>query len=534
MGSRSFLGVLAVAGTLAAVTLAAQPRRSPSPAPSSRATTRAPSPAPSPDAAEPVIIFLIDNSASLPPLDPEEQRVTALEKMFGFLKGKPYRLILFGGRSEVYLDDLTQYRNNGQWTDFYWAFQKAREVMSGYPPGTDFRMVLVTDAILDPSPDDWAGTKRPPGVDIRRDVGDKTVELLKEMGEPLYVILIGDAPSDRWTGQPERAPGLVRDMIQAANGVRATAFAQSVAAFFADDGVLLKKFVFRVQPHEGLKGIQPVVTRIAAPAVPSVDTGLFAALVLPLVLFLFLLLGILVRAFPGPGDVEIVELPIGAPVHVAVDRLHKLDGSSWSATGLSLVGDARDATATFHYEPPAVDLTGTGIDLSTADADTRALVPLSLDALRHALAERAARGSKDEKIFDLNLDYMAKNLGAAEAERVLLTPVAERRRIPALDFLRAKAHLLGNDALRHSLLEPRVSVTTFGKGGERKEARPGATLQIGPYRFLVQDVAKGGRKDAKLILHYDRIPSLLGLKNWMPRGLQRAARFRRSSQRVVS
>ena len=500
-----------------------------------------PSPTPSPVASpaagsgkEPVIIFLIDNSASLPPLDPEEQRVAALEKMFTFLRGNPYRLILFGGKNELFVDDVSRYRNTGQWTDYYWAFEKARDLMKEYPPGTEFRMILVTDAILDPSPEEWAHVTRPPGVDIRRDVGDKTVALLDEMDVPLYVILIGGAASDSRAGQPERAPGLVRDMIHAANGVRATPFAQSVAAFFADDGLLLKKFVFRVMPHEGLAAIKPVVTRIAAPANATVDTGFFAGLVLPLVLFLFLLLGILVRAFPGPGDVEILELPIGAPVHVAVDRMHKLDGSSWANTGLSLVGDPREATATFHYEPPALDLTGSGVDLKDADADTRALLPLSVDELRHALAERSERGSKDEKIFALNLDYMAKNLGAAEAERVLLTPVGERRRISALDFLRAKTHLLSNDALRHALLEPRVTVTTYGKGGARKEAKPGATVQIGPYRFLVQDVAKGGRKDVRLILHYDKIPSLLGLKNWMPGRLQGAARFRRNSQRVVS
>jgi hypothetical protein len=506
----------------------------------SAALLAAPSPVPSaaasPSAAAkgPVILFLIDNSASLPPLDPNEQRVAALEKMFTFLQGQPYRLILFGGRQEVFVDDVSRYRNTGQWTDYYWAFEKARDLMKEYPAGTEFRMVLFTDAILDPSPADWADSPRPPGVDIRRDVGDKTVALLSELGVPLYVILVGDAPSDRLNGQPERAPGLVRDMIQAANGMRATAFAQSVAAFFADDGVLLKKFVFRVQPHEGLAAIKPVVTRIAAPASASVETGLFAGLVLPMVLFLFLLLGILVRAFPGPGDVEIVELPMGAPVHVAVDRMHKLDGSGWSTTGLSLVGDPRDATATFTYQPPALDLTGAGIDLTDADADTRALVPLSLEELRHALVQRAESGSKDEKIFALNLDYMAKNLGAAEAERVLMTPVAERRRIPAIDFLRAKTHLLASDTLRQALLEPRVTVATYGKGGERKEALPGTTLRIGPYGFVVQDVAKGGRKDARIILHYDRIPSALGLKNWLPRRLQRIARFRGDSHRVVS
>ena len=83
--------------------------------------------------AGPVILFLIDNSASLPPLDPSEKRVTALEKMFTFLQGQRYRLVLFGGRREIFVDDVSQYRNDGQWTDFYCAFVKAKEIAAGLP-----------------------------------------------------------------------------------------------------------------------------------------------------------------------------------------------------------------------------------------------------------------------------------------------------------------------------------------------------------------------------------------------------------------
>ena len=54
-------------------------------------TPAAPSPTASPVTGAPVILFLIDNSASLPPLDPDEKRVAALEKMFTFLQGQPYR-----------------------------------------------------------------------------------------------------------------------------------------------------------------------------------------------------------------------------------------------------------------------------------------------------------------------------------------------------------------------------------------------------------------------------------------------------------
>src|SRR4029450_7065049 len=98
------------------------------PTPSPAAAASSPSPSPTPPPHGPVIFFLVDNSASLPPLDPDEQRVAALEKMFGFLKGQPYRLILFGGREEVYVDDVSRYHNDGQWTDFYFAFKKAHEL----------------------------------------------------------------------------------------------------------------------------------------------------------------------------------------------------------------------------------------------------------------------------------------------------------------------------------------------------------------------------------------------------------------------
>jgi hypothetical protein len=508
----------------------------PSPGPtSSPATLDVP---PIPPAARntpgPTILFLIDNSASLPPLDPEEKRVEALEKMFTFLRGRPYRLILFGGRQEVFVDDATKYRNNGQWTDFYFAFDKARELAAAdYPPNADLRLVLITDAILDPSPADWADLSVPEGADLKAHDIEKTLELIREMGIPLYVILVGEPPTVSSKGNPERAPGLILDMVQAANGKKAAPFAQSMASFFADDGVLLKKFVFRVEPQEGLKKIQPIVTRIAAPSRPGVEAQFLSALILPLSLFLALLLGILVRAFPGPGDVEVLELDVNTPVHVAADRLHKVEGG-WSSAGLSKVADAKDAAATFTYQTPTLDLTGSGIETAGLDTTVAWLLPLPLDELRKAFDDINSKGTKDEKIFALNLDYMAKNLEAREAERILTTPVASRRNVSATEYLHAKTRLLSDESLRRALLDPRLQFLGYGKGAERKELKPGMAVRIGPYGFLVQDVSKGGRRDVRLVLHYDRIPSLLGLKSWLPDRFQQIFRFRRSSQRVVS
>ena len=78
----------------------------------------------------PVILFLVDNSASLPPLDPDEKRVAALEKMFTFLQGPALSADPVRRRSaRSTVDDVSQYNNRGQWTDIYSAFEKVREIV---------------------------------------------------------------------------------------------------------------------------------------------------------------------------------------------------------------------------------------------------------------------------------------------------------------------------------------------------------------------------------------------------------------------
>jgi hypothetical protein len=505
---------------------------SPSPAPTP-AGARAGSPPGAAAAAEPVTIFLVDNSASLPPLDPQEKRVTALEKMFTFLEGRPHRLVLFAARGETVIDDPSRYTNRGQWTDFLAAFERARDVMREYPPATSFRLVLLTDGVLDPDPEEWQGARLAAGEDLKGHVRQQTLALIRALKQPLYVILVGDVPAEGVEpGNREQAPRFVLDMVAAANGAQASAMAQRLSGFFKDDGLLLRKFIFRIEPGAGLAKVEPVVRRIAAPPSVSVELQLLSGLVLPLVLFLALMLGILVRSFPGPGDLEIVELSEGQPVHLVADKLHKTDGG-WATAGLSLLSDAREAAATLHYQRPQVDLTGIGLAGDGVDALSQQLLQLDLDALRARLEQLSDHGTKEEKIYALNLDYMAKDFDPAQAERILTTPLTERRRVPSLDFLRAKAHLLSNDELRARLTEPRVQVITYGREGERKEVAPGATCRVGRYGFLVQDVARGGRKDVRVTLYYDRIPSLLGLKTWLPDVFQRVFRLRRSRQRVV-
>jgi len=487
---------------------------------------------PPPPGEGPVILFLVDNSASLPPLDPTEKRVVALEKMFAFLQGHRYRLILFGGKNEIAVDDVSRYRNEGLWTDFYHAFARAKTLAATYPRGTDLRIVLLTDAIADPDPKDWPDV--PSGWDARAHSMRKTVELVGDMRIPLYVVLVGDPHGDVAGRDREQSPGFVLDLVQAANGSAATPLAQTLASFFQDDGLLLRKFVYRVAPHEGLKKIEPVVRRIAAPPRAGIEVRIFSYFVLPLLLILVSLLGLLVRSFPGPGDLEVLELAADQPVHVAADRIHRAPDGTWSTQGLSLVADARTAAATFTLPGGGLELTGAGLDTAGLDPRDAALLPLGLDEMRRALENATDAGTREDKIHALNLDYAARGLTAQEAERILTRPAAERGSLAAGDFVRAKAHLAFNEPLRRRLLEPRVLVVVYGKDAGRRELTTGASLRVGGYGFLVREIGRGGRKDARLVLYYDRVRSFLGLKTLLPDLFQRAFRFRRSRQRVVS
>ena len=487
-------------------------------------------PSPPPPSEGPVILFLVDNSASLPPLDPDEKRIPALQKMFGFAEGSGHRLILFGGRSETSVDDVTRFRNDGRWTDFYHAFLRAQGIALSYPPGTDIRMVLLTDAIVDPDPGDW------PDVDAGEDLASysirQTVALLKEMRVPLYVILVGD-PGGDGVGRVEQSPGFVLEMVQAANGAAAAPLAQTLASFLADDGLLLRKFVYRVRPDEGLEKLEPTVRRIASTPRPAVELGIFFYFLLPLLLILVGLLGLLVHSFPGPGDAEVIELGAGRPVHLTADRLHRTREGAWSGQGLSLVADPREALASFTLRGGDVDLEGGGLDTSGLDPADAALLPLGLDEMREYLERATDSGTREEKIHALNLDYMAKSMSPEEAERILVRPPSERAQTAALDFVRAKTHMAFSDTLRERLLTPRVNLATYGRDAERREIRAGDSLRIGRYGFVARELAPGGRRDYRLVLYYDRVPSLLGLKTILPDRFQRLFRFRRSRQRAL-
>ena len=142
----------------------------------------------------------------------------------------------------------------------------------------------------------------PPGADLARPRrASSTVELVREMKVPLYVILVGERPAAGSTWAT--ASGASAGPGPGARGQRRRGgpLAQTLASFFDDNGVLVKKFIFRVRPEEGLKKVEPAVRRIVTPPGPRVELRVLSYVVLPLALFVLLGLGIMVRSFPVPA-----------------------------------------------------------------------------------------------------------------------------------------------------------------------------------------------------------------------------------------
>jgi hypothetical protein len=476
-----------------------------------------------PKPGQPVILLVLDNSASLPPLDPQGKRRAVLDRIKHLLNDQPYRLVLFGGRREIFVDSPERYTSNGRWTDFYFAFKKVQEIVESYPEGSEFKMILLTDGIPDPIAEDWADQNVPEGADLKKVAQEHTTELLDEMELPLYVVLVGDLVGSVY----------VREMVKAANGtLLGSRYAQGASEFFEDDGVLLRRFIYHVEPRGGLEQIVPIVYRITQTASFRVELSIVSSLLL----IMAIVVGVGVRSFPGAGDQEILELRVDRPTHIAIDKLRRISSEvpSWSWRGLSIVHETKDADATFKLQLGSQEIPPEGFDLSHMEGIPRELVEMSLPELRNRMEELLKSGNKEEMIEALNLDYVAPDFDPVKAEKLLTASTSQRRKMDPMEFLRAKIHILHNESLYDKITGPRVNCMLYGDNAEKRELRVGDRFELGPYAFRMKDFRAGGRKDYRITFSYECAPSTLWLKRIVPGFLQRILRFRRTHERIVN
>jgi hypothetical protein len=321
-------------------------------------------------------------------------------------------------------------------------------------------------------------------------------------------------------------------MVQAANGtLLGGRYAQGASEFFEDDGILLRRFIYHIEPRGGLDQIVPIVRRITQTSSFRVELSIASSLLLVMVI----LVGVGVRSFPGAGDQEILEMRVDRPTHIAVDKLRRIssDVPSWSWRGLSIVQEPKDADATFKLQLGSHEIPPEGFDLSHLEGIPQELVELPLPELRNRMDELLKSGNKQDMIEALNLDYVAPDFDPIKAEKLLTASTSQRRKMDPMEFLRAKIHLLHNESLYDRITGPRVNCMIYGDNAEKRELRVGDRFELGPYAFRMKEFSAGGRKDYRITFSYEHAPSALWLKRIVPGFIQRILRFRRTHERIV-
>ena len=382
---------------------------------------------------------------------------------------------------------------------------------------------MLTDGIVLPCPKDWADQKLPYDTPLAQAARARAIDFVARRDFSLYVLLLGKKTSPKW----------IDEMVRAANGdPSGRRYLQELSELLGGDGLLLSRFVYRVRAEGPGNELTTGIPTLRTVALPDVEIPVVGSLVV----LVALLVGVGVRTFPSKGDQEILEMWKDEPLYVTVDRWRRLSSNvpAWSWRGLSLLPSTEGAAASFVLHQIKRGFPPEGLSLDGLEDQAKELIGLPLPAISEWMHQSMRLSSPPEdKMCASELQSAARNFDPVQAERILTSKAWERKKMEAVEFLHAKLHLLYNDTLHARLTEPLVFCSTYGVNGEKRSLSVGSQITLGRYTFTVEELTPGQRKDFKMVMSYERVPSPLWLKRVIPGFIQKAIRFRLTHQRVV-
>lgn len=465
-----------------------------------------------------VNLLLMDNSRSVPVMDPGRTRQEVLAEILKILDGCENRLILFGGAKEIVVDDPSKFINDGWHTDYYYAFRRAVEIRSQYSPDRDVKIIFITDGLLDPSPGDYPENLNREKTMVQGQAHDKTLILLEEHHIPTFVILLGGR-YDLYR---------IEQISIAANGLlAANPLVEKAAAFLKNNGLLFRQFIYKVPPRSSVKEVKQIMQQIQHRDRPWIEILLAVILVLAVMSFLFLTL----RSFPAPGDRETIELVEGVAILIGTDGvlpwlpLHfRRPGRKG---GLQAVTSTNEAVASISFQQRNFDFSPRGlVGVQKLDPASRRLLEADVRQLPPMLDEMEKKGNDEEMIAATNLRYYCSNLDVARIKTIIQAREMDRLDIQADDFLKAKVYASLAPDLLEELTEHRVSITIPGRNLVRAQVLTGQEYLLGRYRMRVVMVNRDSKFSARVTLQYVKVPSPFGLKKILPLPVQQVLRLR--------
>ncbi len=466
-----------------------------------------------------VNILLFDNSASVPVTDKPMNRVKILDDVLNLLDGYENRLLLFGGRHEIRLDEPNRFINDGRHTDYYYAFRSAIRIRAEYPASCPVKIILLTDGILDAFPSDYPDEHFKTKAEAMTFSREQTLKLLDEHPVPTYIIVLGDR-YDKF---------FIQQIAVHANGFsRANPLFERAAEFLQNKGIFLQQFIFPVSKAEGVQGI----TRAVRTITHQENSLLPYYLATLLLLVILVLVIVLIQTFPAVGDLEIINLVEGVSILIGAGvrdpDVIANPGHIKRKRGLQHVTAVQYALASLSYQKRDFDFTSRGLQgLTRLEPAARQLLDLNIRQLAARLDEMEKSGTDSEIIIATNLKYYCSNLEVDDVKAIMVAREMDRMDIPALDFLHAKVYLALAPDLLDEMTEHRVRMSIPSRNIIRAQLLPRQEYPLGRYVMRVAAVERDATFRAQVVFEYVRIPSLLGLKRLIPPRLQRWLRLGR-------
>ena len=467
-----------------------------------------------------VNILLVDNSRSVPSMDPSKSRADVLSELLSSLSGFENRLILFGGRDEVFVDQPEKFVNDGWHTDYHFAFEAAIRIRNEYPPDCDVKLILITDGIMDAFPVDYPEERFTLKSEVMSHSRKMTLQLLEKGQIPLYIILLGDQYDKH----------LIESMSTRANGsIRSNPLTESAARFLNNDGFIFKQFIFKLPEKTTMAEVKQIMQTVNYTEAPRFEYALIGLLVLCLLAFVV----VAIRSFPAPGDREIIDLVEGVPVLIGADVKDLSAIANPARTGLKQglqpVTATNMAVASLSYQRRHFDFSARGLTgLDKLDPVHRRLLDSDVQSLTSRLDLLEKQGSDEEMIAATDLKYYCSNLELDQIKKILQARELDRMDIPAKDFLHAKVYVSMAPDLLEELTEQRVFLTIPSKNIIRSQLLENTQIDFNRYRMKVLKVQKDSKYSARVVLEYFRVPSTLGLKWVIPAVAQKVLRLRKS------
>jgi len=467
-----------------------------------------------------VNILLVDNSRSVPSMDPSKSRADVIKELMESLAGFENRLVLFGGRNEVSVDQPDRFVNDGWHTDFYFAFEAAVRIRKEYPPDCEVKLILITDGILDAFIVDYPEEKFALKSEVMSHSRKMALKLLEESHVPLYIILLGDQYDKHF----------IESLSARANGaMRSNPLTESAARFLNNDGFIFKQFIFKLPEKSSMAEVKKGLQTVNYTEAPRFEYSLIGLLVLCLLAFVV----VAVRSFPAPGDREVIDLVEGIPVLIGADVKDPAVIANSARSGLKLclqpVTSTNAAVASLSYQRRHFDFSSRGLTgMDKLDPVTRRLLDSDVHSLAGRLDLLEKQGSDEEMIAATDLKYYCSNLELEQIKKILQAREMDRMDIQAKDFLHAKVYVSLAPDLLEELTEQRVFLTIPSRNIVRSQLLEDTNIDLNRFRLKVVKVQKDSKYSARVILEYLRVPATLGLKWVVPAFIQKAIRLRKA------